>query len=270
MVSGLLKFFMVMILSIRSFLVKSYIKKITIGLLISSCFFFTFSNAIAQEFSLDLGAGGGSVTARLIQIFGVITILSLVPSILVMMTSFTRLVIVFSMLRTAMGTPATPPNIVMISLALFLTFFIMEPTLKEIYNTSITPLINEEITEEQAFERGIAPLHKFMRTHVRLDDLQLFADIAGVEQIEGTAEDTPMRLLVPAFMLSEIKRAFEIGFLIFVPFLVIDMVVASVLMSMGMMLLPPIVISLPFKIIFFVMVDGWSMVVGSLVKGFQT
>lgn len=226
-------------------------------------------NGHAQELNLNFGEGGGSVTARLLQLIAVITVLSLVPSLLVMMTSFTRLVIVFSMLRTAMGTPTTPPNIVMISLALFLTFFIMEPTFQKIFDTSFSPLLNEEISEQEAFERGIIPLHEFMRAHVREEDLRLFADIAGVDAIEGNIEDTPMRLLVPAFMLSEIKRAFEIGFLLFIPFLVIDMVVASILMSMGMMLLPPIVISLPFKIIFFVMVDGWSLVVGSLVKGFQ-
>jgi len=187
---------------------------------------------------------------------------------LVMITSFTRLIIVFSLLRTAMGAQQTPPSMVLISLALFLTFFIMQPTLEQSYNEGIAPLIAEEITEAEAFERSVAPMHKFMMRHVRPQDLQLFMDIGQIEAVD-TVEDTPLRALIPAFMISELKRAFEIGFLLFMPFLIIDMVVASVLMSMGMMMLPPVMISLPFKLIFFVLVDGWYLVVGSLVKSFN-
>ena len=178
-----------------------------------------------------------------------------------------RIVIVLSLLRTALGTQGAPPNSVMVSLALFLTFFIMQPTLELAYDQGVVPLIEEQITEEQAFDRTIAPIKGFMLRHVREKDIDLFRQIANVSNIENPA-DTPLRVLVPAFMISELKRAFEIGFLIFIPFLIIDMVVASVLMSMGMMMLPPVMISLPFKLIFFVLVDGWYLVVGSLVQSF--
>ena len=222
--------------------------------------------AAAQNISLDFGTGG-SATARIIQLVLLLTVITLAPSILVMATSFTRIVVVLSILRTALGTQSTPPNSVVVSLALFLTAFIMLPTFEASYDAGIAPLINEEITEEQAIERSIAPIHEFMRGHVREKDLDLFLGIAKVEQITQPSE-TPLRALVPAFMISELRRAFEIGFLLFVPFLVIDMVVASVLMSMGMMMLPPVMISLPFKLIFFVLVDGWYLVAGSLVQSF--
>jgi flagellar biosynthesis protein FliP len=200
--------------------------------------------ATAQNISLDFGEGG-SASARIIQLVLLLTVITLAPSILVMATSFTRIVVVLSILRTALGTQSTPPNSVVVSLALFLTAFIMLPTLEAAYNSGIEPLINEEITEAQAIERSIAPLHAFMLGHVREKDLDLFLGIAKVEQASPSSE-TPLRALVPAFMISELRRAFEIGFLLFVPFLVIDMVVASVLMSMGMMMLPPVMISLPF------------------------
>ena len=222
--------------------------------------------ATAQNISLDFGEGG-SASARIIQLVLLLTVITLAPSILVMATSFTRIVVVLSILRTTLGTQSTPPNSVVVSLALFLTAFIMLPTLEEAYNSGIEPLINEEITEAQAIERSIAPLHTFMLGHVREKDLDLFLGIAKVEQATPSSE-TPLRALVPAFMISELRRAFEIGFLLFVPFLVIDMVVASVLMSMGMMMLPPVMISLPFKLIFFVLVDGWYLVAGSLVQSF--
>ena len=222
--------------------------------------------AMAQNISLDFGEGG-SASARIIQLVLLLTVITLAPSILVMATSFTRIVVVLSILRTALGTQSTPPNSVVVSLALFLTAFIMLPTLEASYNAGIEPLINEENTEAQAIERSIAPLHDFMLGHVREKDLDLFLGIAKVEQVEPSSE-TPLRALVPAFMISELRRAFEIGFLLFVPFLVIDMVVASVLMSMGMMMLPPVMISLPFKLIFFVLVDGWYLVAGSLVQSF--
>lgn len=223
--------------------------------------------AAAQSINIDLGEGG-TVTGRLVQLVALITVLSLAPSLLVMVTSFTRLVVVFSILRTALGAQQTPPNAVLISLALFLTFFIMQPTLEQVYAEGIEPLINEEITEAEAYERSVGPMREFMLRHTREQDLTLFMDIGGIEAVEDPTE-TPLRALIPAFMISELKRAFEIGFLLFVPFLVIDLVVASVLMSMGMMMLPPVMISLPFKLIFFVLVDGWYMVVGSLVQSFN-
>jgi flagellar biosynthetic protein FliP len=225
--------------------------------------------ALAQTFSLDLGdgAGPGSTTARIVQLFLLITVLTLAPSILIMVTSFTRIMVVLSFLRTAMGTQQTPPNQVLTSLALFLTIFIMAPTMETAYKQAIKPLIDEEITEFEAFERGVAPFRDFMMRHVREDDVRLFVDIAQIPDDEVRAK-MPLRVLIPAFMISELKRAFEIGFLVFLPFLIIDMVVASVLMSMGMMMLPPIIIALPFKIIFFVLVDGWFMIVGSLVRSF--
>ena len=222
--------------------------------------------AFAQSLNLDFGEGGSS-TARIVQLVVLLTVITLAPSILVMVTSFARIVIVLSLLRTALGTQGAPPNSVMVSLALFLTFFIMQPTLEMAYDQGVVPLIEEQITEEQAFDRTIAPIKGFMLRHVREKDIDLFRQIANVGNIENPA-DTPLRVLVPAFMISELKRAFEIGFLIFIPFLIIDMVVASVLMSMGMMMLPPVMISLPFKLIFFVLVDGWYLVVGSLVQSF--
>ncbi len=221
----------------------------------------------AQSINLDFGQGG-TATARIIQLIALLTVITLAPSILIMVTSFARIVIVLSFLRTALGTQTTPPNSVIVSLALFLTFFIMQPTLQKAYDEGIAPLINEEITEQQALERTVAPVHAFMIRHVRTKDVDLFRNIANVGRIETPAE-TPWRVLIPAFMISELRRAFEIGFLLFIPFLIIDMVVASVLMSMGMMMLPPVMISLPFKLIFFVLVDGWYLVAGSLVQSFE-
>jgi flagellar biosynthetic protein FliP len=195
--------------------------------------------------------------------------LSLAPSILVMVTSFTRIVVVLSLLRTAIGLQTAPPNSVMISLAIFLTLFIMQPTLQASYDQGIAPLMAGEIEIAEAFEQSAAPLHEFMRFNVRDKDLSLFYDLTAAE-VPETVEEIPLHLLVPAFMISELRRAFEIGFLLFLPFVIIDMVVASVLMSMGMMMLPPVTISLPFKLIFFVLVDGWYLVAGSLVRSFGT
>ena len=222
--------------------------------------------ALAQTLNIDLGAGG-SITGQLIRIVALITVLSLAPSILVMVTSFTRIVVVLAFLRSALGLQQTPPNAVLISLALFVTAFIMAPTLERAYDEGLAPLLEEEIGEREAFERALAPLRSFMLGQVRPKDLELFLDLARQTELEAP-EDTPLRALIPAFMISELRRAFEIGFLIFVPFLIIDMVVASILMSMGMMMLPPVLISLPFKLIFFVLVDGWYLVVGSLVESF--
>jgi flagellar biosynthetic protein FliP len=229
--------------------------------------------AAAQSMSLDLADGDGAATGRIVQLIALLTVLSLAPSILVMVTSFTRIVVVLSFVRMALGTQQTPPNQVLISLALFLTLFVMAPTLQQAYDDGIQPLIAGEIDEAEAFSRALRPVRAFMSRHVRSEDLALFADLAGVRpdqaaQKGGVTAEAPLRVLVPSFMISELRRAFEIGFLVFVPFLIIDMVVASILMSMGMMMLPPIIIALPFKIIFFVLVDGWSLVVGTLVRSF--
>jgi len=223
--------------------------------------------ATAQTLSLDLGQGGGEATARIVQLFALITVLSIAPSILVMITSFIRITIVLSFLRSAMGTQQTPPNQVLISLALFLTLFIMMPTMQQAYTQGINPLIEGDIEETEAFERTVQPFHTFMMNQVREKDLQLFVDIANIPD-EEAQEKMPLRVLIPSFMISELRRAFEIGFLVFIPFLIIDMVVASVLMALGMMMLPPIIIALPFKIIFFVLVDGWYLIAGSLVRSF--
>jgi flagellar biosynthetic protein FliP len=236
------------------------------ALLVSAGFVFNAGSALAQEFNLDLGEGG-SLTGQLFRLIAILTVLSLAPGILVVVTSFTRIVVVMSLLRSALGLQQTPPNTVIISLALFLTAFIMAPTLEESYRDGIAPLIAEEIDEEQAFERTMAPLRTFMLRQVRDVDLELFLGMTDTP-VAVAAEDAPLRALIPAFMVSELRRAFEIGFLIFVPFLVIDMVVAGVLLSMGMMMLPPVMISLPFKLIFFVLVDGWFLLAGSLVESF--
>ena len=228
----------------------------------------TIGDAAAQSVSLDLG-GGGTVTGQLVRLVLLITVLSLAPSILVMITSFTRVVVVLAFLRSALGLQQTPPNAVLISLALFVTAFIMAPTLEQAYREGLTPLLEEEMDELDAFDRAMAPFRTFMLAQVRAKDLELFLDIGDMPELEAP-EDTPLRALIPAFMISELRRAFEIGFLIFVPFLIIDMVIASILMSMGMMMLPPVLISLPFKLIFFVLVDGWYLVVGSLVESFAS
>ena len=226
------------------------------------------SPAAAQDISINLGQGGG-LTERVIQLVALLTVLSLAPSILIMMTSFTRIVVVLSLLRTALGTATAPPNAVLIALALFLTGFVMGPALQHSYDEGILPLANNEISVQQAFDRSTGPLRTFMQKNVRDKDLQLFADLSK-EPPPATPADMSLRVLVPAFMISELKRAFEIGFLLFLPFLIIDLVVASVLMSMGMMMLPPVVVSLPFKLIFFVLVDGWSLVAGSLIQSYGT
>jgi len=230
--------------------------------------------ALAQRLSVDLGSGGGadgngSLTGRIVQLVALMTVLSLAPGILVVMTSFTRIVVVLSLLRSAIGTQTTPPNSVMVSLALFLTAFIMSPVLERSYQDGIVPLIDQKISEEQAFDRATAPLRGFMLQNARDQDLQLFADVAKAGPF-ASKNDVPLRIVIPGFLISELRRAFEIGFLLFVPFLIIDMVVASILMSMGMMMLPPVTISLPFKIIFFVLVDGWYLVAGSLIRSYTS
>jgi flagellar biosynthesis protein FliP len=196
-----------------------------------------------------------------------VTVLSLAPSILMMVTSFVRIVVSLSLLRTALGMQQTPPNMVIISLAMFLTFFIMAPTFNKAYDEGIKPMMEEKIKEEEALKLTAKPFHDFMMRYAREKDLKLFADMAKLPAATK-AEDVPYHIVIPAFMISELRRSFEIGFLLFLPFLIIDMVVASILMAMGMMMLPPSVIALPFKIIFFVLVDGWYLVVGSLVKSY--
>ena len=202
-----------------------------------------------------------------IKLMLLLTVLSLAPSILILMTSFARIVIILSFVRTALATNQMPPNQVIVGLALFLTFFIMAPTLQQVNEEALTPLFEEDITLEQAYENASGPFKEFMSKHTRQKDLELFLSYSEAERPE-TLEDIPLTIMVPAFALSEIKTAFQIGFMIFIPFLVIDMIVASVLMSMGMMMLPPVMISLPFKILLFVLVDGWYLVMKSILQSF--
>lgn len=222
--------------------------------------------AQAQTLSLDLGQGGG-VAERALQLIAVITVLSLAPSILIMVTSFTRIAVVLSLLRSAIGTQTAPPNAVIIGLALFLTGFVMAPTLREAYRVSVEPLVAGQIQPQEAYNRGVVPFKTFMLKHVREKDLTLFVEMSR-EPAPARPEEVQIQVLVPAFMISELRRAFEIGFLLFVPFLIIDLVVASILMSVGMMMLPPVTVALPFKLIFFVLVDGWGLVAGSLIKSY--
>ncbi|MDO9431022.1 MAG: flagellar type III secretion system pore protein FliP [Pseudomonadota bacterium] len=223
--------------------------------------------AAAQALNIDLGTGAG-LSERVVQMVGLLTVLSLAPSIVIMTTSFVRIVVVLGLLRTALGLQQSPPNAVLISLALFLTAIVMGPTLQKSYEDGIRPLMDQQIELSQAFDSASAPVKTFMLGQVDQDDLALFIRLSKIEK-PATIQDTPLHVVTPAFMISELKRAFEIGFLLFIPFLVIDLVVASVLMSMGMMMLPPVVVSLPFKLIFFVLVDGWRLVAGSLVESFQ-
>ena len=222
--------------------------------------------ALAQQINLNLGEGG-TFTGRMVQLLLLMTVLSLAPGILVVMTSFTRMIVVLSLLRSALGTQQTPPNVVLISLALFLTAFVMTPTFEKSYNDGIAPLISEKIEQKEAIDKAIKPFHDFMMKNVRPRDLGLFINLSGQAK-PATPDATPLQVLVPAFMISELRRAFEIGFLLYLPFIIIDLVVSSILMSMGMMMLPPVMISLPFKLIFFVLVDGWGLVAGSLVRSF--
>lgn len=224
--------------------------------------------ATAESLTLDMGDTGGSFSGRLIQLFLIFTVLSVAPSLVIMVTSFTRMVVVLSFLRNSIGLQQSPPNMVIVSLAMFLTFFVMAPTFEKSYNDGIAPLIAEKISEEEALERSVEPFKEFMLRNVREKDLGLFLDLSKTQTLEQPS-DTPLKVLVPAFMISELKRAFEIGFLVFIPFLIIDLVVAAVLMSMGMMMLPPVMISLPFKIIFFVLIDGWLLISGSLINSFS-
>lgn len=221
--------------------------------------------AFAQTATIDLSQAG-SISGRAIQLVLLLTVLSLAPGILMAVTSFTRIVVSLSLLRTGIGAPGVPPNPVIISLALFLSFFVMAPTMQTAWEKGVTPYNQGRINEQQAFERTAEPFRMFMLGQVRNDDLKLFVDLSGKPAPSRAA--VPLTTLMPAFMISELRRAFEIGFLLLLPFLVIDLAVAAVLMAMGMMMLPPATVSLPMKIIFFVLVDGWALVAGSLVKSF--
>ena len=214
------------------------------------------------------GAGGTGQVSTVIQILVLLTVLSMAPAILLMTTSFIRIVVVLSFLRQAMGTQQMPPNQIIIGLAMFLTFFIMSPVFTQINENALQPYLQEELDGRRAIETAVGPMREFMFGQVREADLKLMTQISGTQQVPDTRDDISTLTLIPAFMLSELKRAFEIGFMIFVPFLVIDMITASVLMTMGMLMLPPIIISLPFKVLLFVLVDGWNLVVGSLMQGF--
>lgn len=219
------------------------------------------------EFGIGEGEGPEDLALSL-QLLFLLTVLSLAPAILIMTTSFTRVVVVLSFVRNALATQQMPPNQILIGLALFITFFIMSPVWGEVYEQAWVPYSEEEITMEEAYETGLSPIREFMFEHTRERDLALFLNYTDLENNPQTLEDIPTRVLMPAFVISELKTAFQIGFLIFVPFLIIDMIVASTLMSMGMLMLPPVMISLPFKILLFVLIDGWHLISRSLLLGF--
>lgn len=220
-----------------------------------------------NEFVDIFSSSDPSNVATSVQLLLLLTVFSLAPSIIILLTSFTRIIIVLSFTRTSLATQQMPPNQVLIGIALFLTFFIMAPTFQQVNEEALTPLFNEEITLDEAYTNASIPMKEFMSKHTRQKDLALFMNYSGLENPESL-EDIPLTTLVPAFAISELKTAFQMGFMIFVPFLVIDMAVASVLMSMGMMMLPPVMISLPFKILLFVLVDGWYLITQSLLQGF--
>ncbi len=248
----------------RLFLLLAYTALFLLALLLSGGY------AHAQSVSIDLGAAGqAGATSRLVEITALFTVLSLAPSLLVMVTAFTRIVIVLSLLRSAIGAQGTPPNPVIIGLALFLTFFVMQPVLEQAWNAGLLPMAQGQVAEMDGLRLAAEPFRRFMAANLRGSDVQLFLDIGNLAP-PAAPDQTPWRALIPAFMVGELRRAFEIGFLLYLPFLVIDMVVGSVLMSLGMMMLPPSAVSLPFKLIFFVMVDGWRLVAGSLVQGFAS
>jgi len=240
-----------------------------ISLILLTCLFsVSFAYAEGPSLTIDLGQGGGKQTAVVLQILALFTVLSLAPALFIMVTSFTRMVIVLSFLRQAMGTQQVPPNQVLISLALFLTMFVMAPVGQAVYKDALQPLLAEQIGYEDAWNRGIQPIRAFMLKQMRDKDLELFMELSHAPKATQV-EQVPIHVIIPAFVLSELRIAFQIGFLLYIPFLIVDMVVASVLMSMGMMLLPPVMISLPFKLILFVLADGWYLVVGSMVRSFE-
>ncbi|MAV32164.1 MAG: flagellar biosynthetic protein FliP [Gammaproteobacteria bacterium] len=233
--------------------------------------FFVNSTLFAQTglplVNITEDPNGATEYSLTLQVLILMTVLTLLPSLLIMMTSFVRVIIVMSLLRQAIGTAQTPPNTVLVGIALFLTFFIMSPILETVYNDSIVPYIEEEVSAEQAIDIALVPIREFMVTQTREDDLMIFSDIGGYEY-DGVADSIPLSILIPSFMTSELKTAFTIGFLIYIPFVIIDLVVASVLMSMGMMMLSPMMISMPFKLMLFVLADGWILIMQSLTSSF--
>jgi flagellar biosynthesis protein FliP len=246
-------------------------KSVTIKLAALLVAFLACSSATAVAQTIDLGGlipdGDASTTGRIVQLVLLLTLLSIAPGLMIMVTSFTRFVVALSFLRSGMGLQSTPANLVLISLALFMTFYVMAPTFDRAWEQGIQPLLQNEISEEEAFERTTGPFREFMLAHVREQDLAMFADLAE-ESFGNSQEEVELRVLIPAFMISELRRGFEIGFIIALPFLVIDIMVATIIMSMGMMMMPPTVIALPFKILFFVLIDGWNLLVGGLVRSF--
>lgn len=225
--------------------------------------------ASAQDFPLEnlIPSDQGSYSGRIIQGLILLTVLSIAPGLLITTTCFTRFIIAFSFLRSGLGLQSTPSNLIVISLAMFMTYFVMAPVFERAWNEGVQPLLDNEITEEVAFERVTEPLKEFMLRHIREKDIRLFEEFAGFDNLsDEVAENPEIKTVIPAFMLSELRRGFEIGFLILLPFLVIDLVVSTVTMSMGMMMLPPTVVSLPFKVLFFVLIDGWYLIVGELLK----
>jgi flagellar biosynthetic protein FliP len=229
------------------------------------------TESMAQVRGLESLVPSGEVmaTSRIIQLILVITVLSVAPGLLIMVTSFTRFVIAFSFLRAGLGLQTTPANLILISLALFMTFYVMAPTFDVAWQGGLKPLMEGKITEEEAYTRVTTPFKAFMRANVRDKDLRLFEELArDTARLRQEGEEPELRILIPAFMISELRRGFEIGFLVVLPFLVIDMIVATLTMSMGMMMLPPTVISLPFKILFFILIDGWNLLIGGLVRSF--
>ncbi len=232
--------------------------------------------ALAQTINLQdlIPQGQGSTSGRILQLIALISVLSVAPGLLVTVTCFTRFIIALSFLRSGVGLPSTPSNIVLISLALFMTFFVMAPVFDRMWTQGVQPLMENQIDEREAYQRMTQPLREFMQANVREKDIQLFQSISqsrtppASPDASGQPVEVDMRVLVPAFMISELRRGFEIGFLIILPFLVIDLIVATLVMSMGMMMLPPTAISLPFKVLFFVLIDGWNLLVGGLVRSF--
>ncbi len=217
--------------------------------------------------NVQTNGDGGQTWSLSLQVLALMTALTLLPAAVLMMTSFTRIVVVLAILRQALGTQATPSNQILVGLAVFLTLFVMTPVLDRVYSEALRPYLDEQISDSVALERALQPFRRFMLEQTREDDVALYAGIAGIESLQSP-QDTPFRVLVPAFVTSELKTAFQIGFLVFIPFVVIDLVVASVLMSMGMMMLSPMIVSLPFKIMLFVLVDGWALIIGTLAASF--
>lgn len=248
---------------------------LSVGLILIAFFFAAaVAPAWAEPFPIPTvnlnisGTAKSDQASVVLQLLFILTVLSLAPAILVMLTSFTRIVVVFSLLRHALGTQQLPPNQVILGLSLFLTFFVMAPVFEKVNTQAIQPYLNKQMTAEEAFAAATPPLKAFMLKQTKDKDLALFINIAK-EKRPATHEDVSLRTLIPAFVISELRTAFQIGFLIYMPFLILDMVVASVLLSMGMMMLPPVMVSLPFKLLLFVLVDGWHLLVGSLVQSFQ-